>query len=148
MDHDALTKKIEKLINMRVDRGATRAEMDIAAGKIGILIMEHGLPAKVIHQEKIVYREIVKEPEKNVPPKRKVQFAEVSLYDENTALITNVKAIKESDKALYCRMRLAAGERKEWFPFSHIDEDSEVNKDGDVGNLIVSKWIAKQKELI
>lgn len=35
-----------------------------------------------------------------------------------------------------------------WFPLSQVSPDSEVQKQGDEGDLIVTYWIAKQKELV
>jgi hypothetical protein len=35
-----------------------------------------------------------------------------------------------------------------WVPRSQIDESSEVQEDGDEGMLVVTEWIAKEKELI
>lgn len=37
--------------------------------------------------------------------------------------------------------------REEWFPKSHVSSDSEVVEEGDEGTLIVSEWIATEKEL-
>ena len=34
-----------------------------------------------------------------------------------------------------------------WIPQSQIDDDSDVYADGDVGDLVISEWIAKQKGL-
>lgn len=35
-----------------------------------------------------------------------------------------------------------------WIPQSQIDDDSEVYKAGDEGELVVSEWIATQKGMI
>ncbi len=43
---------------------------------------------------------------------------------------------------------LEHGEQSIWIPQSQIDDDSEVWKEGDEGTLIISEWIAIQKELI
>jgi hypothetical protein len=38
--------------------------------------------------------------------------------------------------------------KKHWIPKSQIDDDSEVWKEGDSGDLVISEWIANKKELI
>jgi hypothetical protein len=51
---------------------------------------------------------------------------------------------KETDKALLCVI-----EGKEvWIPKSQIHDDSEVFEEGHKGKLVISEWIAKEKELI
>lgn len=35
-----------------------------------------------------------------------------------------------------------------WFPYSAVDDDSEVFGIGTNGTLIVSEWIAKEKKLV
>lgn len=54
------------------------------------------------------------------------------------------KVIKSTEKALLCLI-----EGKEvWIPKSQIHDDSEVYDDDHEGKLVVSEWIAKEKELI
>lgn len=57
--------------------------------------------------------------------------------------IPDVKAIKGTDRAVLVEVD---GENI-WIPQSHIDDDSEVSKDGDEGTLVISEWIAKRKGL-
>lgn len=35
-----------------------------------------------------------------------------------------------------------------WIPKSHILDESEVWKNGDEGTLVITQWIAEQKELV
>lgn len=51
---------------------------------------------------------------------------------------------RETDAALLCEIE---GEDI-WIPKSQIHDDSEVYEEGHSGTLIVSEWIAKQKNLI
>ena len=46
------------------------------------------------------------------------------------------------------RVRLPDRPQAVWIPQSQIDDDSEVWKLGDKGKLVVSEWIAIQKELV
>jgi hypothetical protein len=55
-----------------------------------------------------------------------------------------VEAKRETDKALLC---LFPDGEEHWIPKSQIDDDSEVYREGDVGKLVVSQWIAEQKGL-
>jgi hypothetical protein len=57
--------------------------------------------------------------------------------------LDNVEAKKDTGRALLCEID---GEEV-WIPHSQIDDDSEVFKLGDVGRLVISEWIAKQKGL-
>lgn len=54
--------------------------------------------------------------------------------------IEGVKCIAETDKACLCEVD---GD-EHWISKSTID-DSEVFKDGDEGDLVVSEWLALQK---
>jgi hypothetical protein len=54
------------------------------------------------------------------------------------------QALRETDAALLC---FIDGE-EHWIPKSQIDDDSEVFEEGHSGTLIVSEWIATQKELV
>jgi hypothetical protein len=65
---------------------------------------------------------------------------------KHQAHFDNVVALRETDKALCCK--LETHDRPIWFPLSHIDDDSEVWRVGDEGTLIVSEWLAAQKGLI
>ena len=56
----------------------------------------------------------------------------------------DVAAIKATAAALLCKIE----GRDVWIPQSQIDDDSEVWRASDVGTLIISEWIAKEKGLI
>lgn len=57
--------------------------------------------------------------------------------------IEDVVVKKQTDKALLCEIN---GDDV-WIPQSQIDDDSEVWNEGDEGTLVISQWIAEQKEL-
>ena len=42
-------------------------------------------------------------------------------------------------------IKVFIGNEEYWIPKSQVDDDSEVWKDGDDGELIISEWIATQK---
>ena len=57
-----------------------------------------------------------------------------------------VKVIAKGPKALLAREEDGT---EEWWPFSQIHENSEIwddSKIGEEGKMIVTKWIAQQKE--
>jgi len=54
-------------------------------------------------------------------------------------------AIRETEKALLVEIH---GYGEHWLPKSQIDEDSDVRGEGDHGALLISNWIAEQKELV
>ncbi len=58
--------------------------------------------------------------------------------------IEDVEVKKETEKALLC---LIDG-KELWIPKSQIDDDSEVFEEGHYGTLIITQWIAEQKELV
>lgn len=70
-------------------------------------------------------------------------MAEIEEYDSKNVSIEDVTVKKETDKALLVKI----GEEEMWMPKSQIHEDSSVFREGDEGQLIISKWIAEQKEL-
>ena len=53
----------------------------------------------------------------------------------------NVKGVRSTEKALLCEID---GE-EHWIPQSQITENSEVWCEGDVGKLVVTRWLAEQK---
>jgi len=59
-------------------------------------------------------------------------------------VVTDVTVLRESDKALQIR---APGLDPTWIPKTHIRKHSPVLHDGDRGDLVVSPWIAEQKDL-
>lgn len=62
---------------------------------------------------------------------------------EDSHAVLNTVCMRETDSALMVRVK----EKDIWFPKTHIKKDSEVQGDGDVGTLVISGWIAKQKNL-
>ena len=64
--------------------------------------------------------------------------------DREIVSISNVYCKASTDKAILCIIN----GRDYWFPHTQVNEDSEVYEKGGTGTLVVSKWIAEQKELI
>jgi hypothetical protein len=54
------------------------------------------------------------------------------------------EVLRETGKALHVSIE---GEAPIWIPKSQLDRDSEVREQGDVGTIIITAWIAKQKKL-
>ncbi len=57
--------------------------------------------------------------------------------------LADVKVLRATDKALLCEIDGA----HHWIPQSQIDDDSEIWKAGDEGDLVISEWIAIEKGL-
>lgn len=57
----------------------------------------------------------------------------------------NVRALRATELALKCNID---GEEEVWIPQSQITSDSEVWREGDEGKLVVTRWIAEQKNLV
>jgi hypothetical protein len=56
----------------------------------------------------------------------------------------NVECWKETDKAIFVFVL----DQFLWIPKGQISEDSEVWKEGDLGKLVITRWIAIQKKLL
>jgi len=54
-----------------------------------------------------------------------------------------VELVRSTDKAGLFRI----DEEEHWIPWSQVDEGCELKKDGDIGTLICTEWIAEQKGL-
>jgi hypothetical protein len=69
---------------------------------------------------------------------------------EETVSIDDVKAIRSTQMALLVRIggKKEEGGMEVWIPQSQIDGNSEVWKEGDEGELVISQWIAEQKGLV
>lgn len=65
------------------------------------------------------------------------------LQDREVAEFEDAVAIKETERALLCRI----DGKEHWIPKSQIDDDSEVYQDGDEGKLVVSMWFAEKEGL-
>ncbi len=55
----------------------------------------------------------------------------------------DVTCVAQSERAI----RVQIDDKEHWIPISQIDEESDVKVEGDEGRLVVTKWIAEQKEL-
>jgi len=64
-------------------------------------------------------------------------------FNENVVRIEGVECLRETDKAILVDIE---GD-EHWIPISQVDDDSEVYSRGDIGDLVISEWIAKQKDL-
>lgn len=63
--------------------------------------------------------------------------------EEESVSLPDCVCLKETDSAIWVKVQ----DQRIWFPKSHVLPASEVSGDGDVGVLVVSKWIATQKSL-
>lgn len=68
-------------------------------------------------------------------------------HDEDGVVFHHARVLEERDLALKIQFE-HDGPRVRWFPKSQITDDSEVWKQGDEGDLVVTKWIAREKGLI
>lgn len=68
---------------------------------------------------------------------------EGGLDDEDEVRIADVKATRETDKAL---LVIIDGE-SQWIPKSQITADSDVWKKGDEGTLVITGWFATKEGL-
>ena len=62
----------------------------------------------------------------------------------NQVRFPGVRAIRATDSALL----VVIDGQQVWIPQSQIDDESEVYAEGDEGELVVSEWIATQKDLV
>ena len=62
----------------------------------------------------------------------------------STVEIPDVKALKETEKAVLCFI----DEEEIWVPKSVIDEESEVQGENDDGTLVIQKWFALKNEAL
>jgi hypothetical protein len=56
-------------------------------------------------------------------------------------------AVRGTDRALLCDVGAKDG-RRHWIPQSLIDDDSEVYKPGQTGELVIPEWFALKEGLI
>lgn len=56
-------------------------------------------------------------------------------------------ALRKTEKALLCDVGAKDGQPR-WIPQSQIDDDSEVWKPGQSGELVISEWFALKDGLI
>lgn len=61
-----------------------------------------------------------------------------------TVRIEDCEIIKATPKAVLVRI---GGEIEKWIPQSQIDDDSEVWKEGDTGDLVIKAWFAEKEGL-
>jgi len=66
-------------------------------------------------------------------------------FGEKVVRIEDVHCRKATEKAICVKIPELGIDQ--WIPQSQIDDDSEVYKEGDVGTLVISEWIAEKKEL-
>lgn len=65
--------------------------------------------------------------------------------DDETVAIKGVRALRASERGLYCYIEQTRSNR--WLPQSHIAPESEVRAPGDEGTLVISRWLADREEL-
>lgn len=68
--------------------------------------------------------------------------------EEETASFDCKQVVRQTDKAIECILDLDGKIERHWIPRSQITDDSEVWEKGDVGELVVTMWIAKEKGLL
>ncbi len=61
--------------------------------------------------------------------------------------IRQCKSIAETEKAILVESE-DFDEGQQWIPQSQIDDDSEIYKNGQKGNLTISDWFAEKLDLI
>lgn len=66
---------------------------------------------------------------------------------KNRARLDGVTCTKVSKLAILVQHGHGQTYTSWWIPISQIDDESEVWKEGDEGELVVSEWIAIQKDL-
>lgn len=65
-----------------------------------------------------------------------------------TVSFEGVEVVAVTGKALLVRIP-DADDREEWIPLSQIDlDETTVIKQGDVGTITMTEWIAQQKDLL
>ena len=67
------------------------------------------------------------------------------MSDSEYVSVGNVTVLRATEKALLCRIE--DDDREIWIPRSQIAEESEVEDEGDEGELFVSEWFARQEGL-
>ena len=66
----------------------------------------------------------------------------VNEYDEQHVIAKKVTCLRETAKALYCQQ----DDDSYWIPKSQVSDDSDVSEKGDSGNLVFTKWLARENE--
>jgi len=61
-----------------------------------------------------------------------------------TVRIEDCEIIKATDKAVLVRI---GDEVEKWIPQSMVDDDSDIWKEGDKGDLVVKAWFAEKEGL-
>jgi len=67
--------------------------------------------------------------------------------DDDEVSFDDAQATGETEAALCVELSTRKGPIEVWFPKSQISDDSEVYALGHKGKLVVTRWIAEQKEL-
>jgi hypothetical protein len=61
-----------------------------------------------------------------------------------------VRCLRQTDGAIYVVIPAVPGRRAEWsgwIPQSQVHDDSEVWREGDTGEIVLTRWIAERKGL-
>ena len=72
---------------------------------------------------------------------------------DDVFVIEEAKLMAKTSKALLVEAKALEGldDDARWFPLSQIDDDSEIfgsTQKGEIGDLVVTKWIAEKKGLL
>jgi hypothetical protein len=68
-------------------------------------------------------------------------------YDEKHVIIDDVACIRDTEKAILVQLGEDEDQAEHWFPKSQLHDDSKVYEEGTDGNLIITKWIACERNL-
>ena len=71
-------------------------------------------------------------------------MSELFELDEEYVVFYDVKATRDAGSA----MLVEIDAEEYWIPYSQIHDNSEVQEEGDEGELIVTEWLAIKKGLI
>ena len=64
--------------------------------------------------------------------------------EEEDYVLDDVECLHATDRAILVRI----GEDKEWIPKSQLRDGNEVLAPGDAGTLVISGWLAQQKDWV
>jgi hypothetical protein len=75
---------------------------------------------------------------------------EVTLDNRPHIEFEDVTCLKQTNAAILCRILDEDDDIDEdvWIPLSQVHDNSEVYEEGTEGKLIITRWIAEQKELV
>ncbi len=124
---------IEKLREMRVERGCTPSEADAAALKIGRMVQEHGLP--------VAPAPAAPPPHSSPPPRYSARNP--YRYEEEPFDAGDAACLYATEKAIYVQLTMI--NESVWIPKSVCRDGCEHWSKGDTGTLYVAPWFARKE---